>query len=254
MNSKNNKSGKGVIPFRKLSFNNIIKKMSMEKIPPDYYTLNNEDGIIENNLSSVSTAGSSYMTSDCSLNASASYSTSATTLPTHARSYSDGNWSLLRDNSLSSNYETHSSLQYESSSHSEYFSSRNTYHGSNILGERIIGDVITSLPPLVPDQVTAETSIKDNFIGSTSSPDPSSYGSRFPRPKPGESLISFLSSADLYKNCGVLDRENAHFYISEALMAAFEQVRLLNLSVCNFFLLTIFKLRFSKIYIKSIYF
>jgi len=49
-------------------------------------------------------------------------------------------------------------------------------------------------------------------------------GSRFPRPKPGESLVSFLSSADLYKNCGALDRENAHFYISEALMAAFEQV------------------------------
>ena len=51
-----------------------------------------------------------------------------------------------------------------------------------------------------------------------------SLGSRFPRPKPGESLVSFLSSADLYKNCGALDRENAHFYISEALMAAFEQV------------------------------
>ena len=51
-----------------------------------------------------------------------------------------------------------------------------------------------------------------------------SGGSRFPRPKPGETLVSFLSSADLYKNCGSLDRENAHFYISEAILAAFEQV------------------------------
>lgn len=46
----------------------------------------------------------------------------------------------------------------------------------------------------------------------------------FPTPHRGQSLTSFLSSAD-FGTCGELDRENAHIYVSEALIAAFEQMR-----------------------------
>ncbi|XP_075535630.1 run domain Beclin-1-interacting and cysteine-rich domain-containing protein rubicon isoform X3 [Dermacentor variabilis] len=46
----------------------------------------------------------------------------------------------------------------------------------------------------------------------------------FPTPRRGQSLTSFLSSAD-FGTCGELDRENAHIYVSEALIAAFEQMR-----------------------------
>lgn len=46
----------------------------------------------------------------------------------------------------------------------------------------------------------------------------------FPRPHRGQSLTSFLSSAD-FGTCAQLDRENAHIYVSEALIAAMEHLR-----------------------------
>ncbi|XP_033118263.1 run domain Beclin-1-interacting and cysteine-rich domain-containing protein-like [Anneissia japonica] len=46
----------------------------------------------------------------------------------------------------------------------------------------------------------------------------------FPRPVEGQSLLSFLSSKD-FKKCPELDRENAHFCISEAIIAAVEQIK-----------------------------
>lgn len=46
----------------------------------------------------------------------------------------------------------------------------------------------------------------------------------FPRPKEGQSLTSFLSSAQFARGNAELDRENAHFSISEAMIAAIEQV------------------------------
>ncbi|CAN7996306.1 unnamed protein product, partial [Ixodes hexagonus] len=46
----------------------------------------------------------------------------------------------------------------------------------------------------------------------------------FPRPHRGQSLTSFLSSAD-FSTCAELDRENAHIYVSEALIAAMEHLR-----------------------------
>ncbi|XP_067944045.1 run domain Beclin-1-interacting and cysteine-rich domain-containing protein-like isoform X1 [Watersipora subatra] len=48
--------------------------------------------------------------------------------------------------------------------------------------------------------------------------------SYFPQPTPGESLKSYLSSQD-FDTCAELDRENAHFAISEALMAAIEHMK-----------------------------
>lgn len=47
----------------------------------------------------------------------------------------------------------------------------------------------------------------------------------FPRPLEGQSLTSFLSSAQFARANAELDRENAHFSISEAMIAAIEQVK-----------------------------
>ncbi|KAG7169257.1 run domain Beclin-1-interacting and cysteine-rich domain-containing protein-like [Homarus americanus] len=47
----------------------------------------------------------------------------------------------------------------------------------------------------------------------------------FPRPQPGQSLIGFLSSKEFHKQYADLDRENAHFNISEAVIAALTQMQ-----------------------------
>lgn len=47
----------------------------------------------------------------------------------------------------------------------------------------------------------------------------------FPRPLEGQSITSFLSSAQFSRANAELDRENAHFSISEAMISAIEQVK-----------------------------
>lgn len=47
----------------------------------------------------------------------------------------------------------------------------------------------------------------------------------FPRPTKGQSLSEFLSSAQFARANAELDRENAHFSISEAMIAAVEQLK-----------------------------
>uniref|UniRef100_A0A0P4WUS2 Rubicon Homology domain-containing protein n=2 Tax=Scylla TaxID=6760 RepID=A0A0P4WUS2_SCYOL len=47
----------------------------------------------------------------------------------------------------------------------------------------------------------------------------------FPRPQPGQSLIEFLSSEEFHKQHAALDKENAHFNISEAVIAALTQMQ-----------------------------
>nr|XP_031849906.1 run domain Beclin-1-interacting and cysteine-rich domain-containing protein isoform X2 [Nomia melanderi] len=47
----------------------------------------------------------------------------------------------------------------------------------------------------------------------------------FPRPVEGQSLTSFLASAQFSRANAELDRENAHFSVSEAMIAAIEQVK-----------------------------
>ncbi|XP_066589438.1 run domain Beclin-1-interacting and cysteine-rich domain-containing protein isoform X2 [Prorops nasuta] len=47
----------------------------------------------------------------------------------------------------------------------------------------------------------------------------------FPRPAEGQSLMSFLSSGQFSRANAELDRENAHFRISEAMIAAIEQLK-----------------------------
>lgn len=61
--------------------------------------------------------------------------------------------------------------------------------------------------------------------GGGSSVQPMSTG-YFPRPVEGQSLFSFLSSGQFSRANAELDRENAHFSISEAMIAAIEQVSL----------------------------
>lgn len=46
----------------------------------------------------------------------------------------------------------------------------------------------------------------------------------FPQPTQGESLFTFLSSQD-FATCPEVDKENAHFCISEAIIAAVEQIK-----------------------------
>lgn len=47
----------------------------------------------------------------------------------------------------------------------------------------------------------------------------------FPQPLEGQSIMSFLSSAQFSRANAELDRENAHFSISEAMISAIEQVK-----------------------------
>lgn len=47
----------------------------------------------------------------------------------------------------------------------------------------------------------------------------------FPKPQPGESLLSFLRSSKNIRTNAELDRENAHFSFSEAMIAAVEQLK-----------------------------
>jgi hypothetical protein len=56
----------------------------------------------------------------------------------------------------------------------------------------------------------------------------------FPRPTEGQSLTSFLSSGQFSRPSAELDRENAHFSICEAMIAAVEQVSVNALYLWNF--------------------
>lgn len=47
----------------------------------------------------------------------------------------------------------------------------------------------------------------------------------FPKPTKGQSLLSFLTSSQFARANAELDRENAHFNISEAIISAMEQIR-----------------------------
>ncbi|KAG5891026.1 hypothetical protein JTB14_035218 [Gonioctena quinquepunctata] len=47
----------------------------------------------------------------------------------------------------------------------------------------------------------------------------------FPKPMKGQSLLSFLTSSQFARANAELDRENAHFSISEAIISAMEQIR-----------------------------
>ncbi|KAF2363057.1 putative zinc-RING and/or ribbon [Trinorchestia longiramus] len=144
----------------------------------------------------------------------------------HARSQSDGcqNIHLVSAHQLAAH-----------SKHSHKLSLNCDNHGSSVSPKMDkFMDMSHSRDPIISDNLDSSTFLNDDSLlyseRNNESEEKDGNGkplceSRFPRPRPGESLISFLSSADLYQNYGPLERENAHFYISEALMAAFEQMR-----------------------------
>nr|XP_054770936.1 run domain Beclin-1-interacting and cysteine-rich domain-containing protein-like [Lytechinus pictus] len=69
--------------------------------------------------------------------------------------------------------------------------------------------------------LVSETSHLREFYSGSVSPACDGY---FPQPSQGESLFTFLSSQD-FATCPEVDKENAHFCISEAIIAAVEQIK-----------------------------
>ncbi|XP_041482624.1 run domain Beclin-1-interacting and cysteine-rich domain-containing protein-like isoform X1 [Lytechinus variegatus] len=82
-------------------------------------------------------------------------------------------------------------------------------------GKRSKDDIYSSSLPSEP--LTARR------VSDVSSASPACDG-YFPQPSQGESLFTFLSSQD-FATCPEVDKENAHFCISEAIIAAVEQIK-----------------------------
>ncbi|KZC13033.1 PREDICTED: run domain Beclin-1-interacting and cysteine-rich domain-containing protein [Dufourea novaeangliae] len=76
----------------------------------------------------------------------------------------------------------------------------------------------------IEGQKDIRTSKKSFMEDGGSSVQPMATG-YFPRPVEGQSLTSFLASAQFSRANAELDRENAHFSVSEAMIAAIEQVK-----------------------------
>lgn len=98
----------------------------------------------------------------------------------------------------------------------------NTYSSFNFSGESV-----ETIRGNYNRSVRFERRKKKTFMeDGGSSIKPMSTGSYFPRPADGQSLTSFLSSSlQTERSTAELDRENAHFSVSEAIIAAIEQVR-----------------------------
>lgn len=78
---------------------------------------------------------------------------------------------------------------------------------------------------LVQNNAISEAGSKKSFIENGGSITlPMTIGS-YPKPSPGQSIMSFLSSGVFTRTNAELDRENAHFSVAEALIAVLEQVR-----------------------------
>lgn len=77
--------------------------------------------------------------------------------------------------------------------------------------------------PTYPAQLSRSLKARRSFLddGSRVVPPTECF---FPRPQKGQSLTSFLSSSE-FSNCAELDKENAHFCVSEALISALEQMK-----------------------------
>ncbi|XP_039279573.1 run domain Beclin-1-interacting and cysteine-rich domain-containing protein isoform X2 [Nilaparvata lugens] len=85
--------------------------------------------------------------------------------------------------------------------------------------------LVRSLPALALEKQHWNVARKKSFIedgGSSIQPMSTKF---FPRPTQGQSLASFLSSSQFTRANAELDRENAHFSISEAIISAIEQVK-----------------------------
>ena len=94
---------------------------------------------------------------------------------------------------------------------------------------RLIPNIRTTVSGSAPERVSHDWGRKQNrrrFMedgGRSVTPMATGF---FPRPTEGQSIQSFLSSGQFSSNVE-LDRENAHFSISEAMISAIEQVHIL---------------------------
>ncbi|KAK7080388.1 hypothetical protein SK128_014848 [Halocaridina rubra] len=107
--------------------------------------------------------------------------------------------------------------------------SRSRSDGAQELAEKLKIATSNTVPTLKTGtklryEMTIESQIRKRFMddGGHSITLAADYGVS-PRPQPGQSLINFLSSKD--KAHAELDRENAHFNISEAVIAALMQMQ-----------------------------
>ncbi|CAH1102808.1 unnamed protein product [Psylliodes chrysocephalus] len=94
---------------------------------------------------------------------------------------------------------------------------------SNILSQSPLTVVDSFLP--MPGEKDYKRLPKKTFIedgGMSVLPMATGY---FPKPTKGQSLLSFLTSSQFARANAELDRENAHFSISEAIISAMEQIR-----------------------------
>ncbi|CAG9862967.1 unnamed protein product [Phyllotreta striolata] len=94
---------------------------------------------------------------------------------------------------------------------------------SNILSQSPL-NVVDSFLPMAGEKdykkMPKKTFIEDG--GMSVLPMATGY---FPKPTKGQSLLSFLTSSQFSRANAELDRENAHFSISEAIISAMEQIR-----------------------------
>lgn len=212
-------SKKKTKPLQKLSIGNIKRRFSLETSPPNFYvTVPDDEGCLIN-----SEPVSSKEDLVINNNDSSSSSVCENSIPIiknkwpnagHSRSQSDGCFSIHQN---AANLSTQSHLKQTSVLHG-------SPQSTNIFTEGIFTSSLNANTSNSEENNLYSTSPNETEEELQNAFSAASYGSRYPLPKPGESLMSFLTSANLYKNCGALERENAHFYIAEALMGAFEQV------------------------------
>ncbi|XP_047736221.1 uncharacterized protein LOC108668236 isoform X2 [Hyalella azteca] len=224
----------------KLSLDNIEKLQSLGNMHNECLTelpTNEDKGIVNSDVISLSSVKPPHNSqSDCCRHdiSSEGSNTKSTCMEAckalqprvggHSRSQSDGCQNIQRDathwHSLHTQ-ELHTCPPHSTPLGGSLARSLNKLKDVSNSYDHIMGEV--SLPSSLIDYSSSASFTERDDTSKLENH--SLFGSRFPRPKPGESLISFLSSADHYKKCGALERENAHFYISEALMAAFEKMR-----------------------------
>lgn len=80
---------------------------------------------------------------------------------------------------------------------------------------------------LSSSQVSGISNVRKSFMedgGKSITPEADGF---FPHPQPGQTILDFLTSEQFSKSTAQLDRENAHFSIAEAVLAALEKVSIL---------------------------
>lgn len=148
------------------------------------------------------------------------------------------------DSLLSSSNQSDSNIRYgfepQASSSTRKFS---FFHSTNLSKTTSKLSLLSNSAPgflftpksgeVIRNRTKVKTFIEDG--GSSIAPMASGF---FPKPQPGESLLSFLKSSKSIRTNAELDRENAHFSFSEAMIAAVEQLKYNRIQVFYYLLIT----------------